>query len=120
MDLIELKQKKSKNFIRHPWEEVRLQVLHFFLEKYLPAKSNIADVGSGDAFIAQSVAKVFSQYNVAAVDLHYTPEIIQSIKIRELENIHFYQTVKHMFADHQQPLNAIVLMDVIEHVESPS
>lgn len=120
MDLIELKKKGLENFVRHPWEQARLRVLHFFLKKYLPGKSSLADVGSGDAFIAQSLAKAFSQYNVAAVDPHYTPEIIESIKIPELKNIHFYKTINHMIADHHKPLNAVVLMDVIEHVENPS
>lgn len=116
MDLIELKNKT--NTARHPWEYARFNVLKSFLKKLIkdiPAPT-IIDIGCGDSFVMESIAKIYPTAKLIGVDTAFTPDIIAETNKRLTnKNISFYYNINEV------PLyikaDCILLMDVIEHIE---
>lgn len=113
MDLIEQKKISSFEFKRHPWETVRFKALVFLLKK-IPAKNFLIDVGSGDAFVAGELACNFPDSKIEAVDINYDDEFI---KANERSNMSFLKSVTDISTS--SPVNVILMMDVLEHIEKP-
>ena len=113
MDLKEQKNIVTTRFKRHPWEIVRLRIL-FFLLKKLPAKKFIVDIGSGDAFVATGLSKKLLNSKLAAVDIHYDEQFING---QEETNLVFFKNIHNVPAS--KPVDVILLMDVLEHIEKP-
>lgn len=116
MDLVEYKLVKKEGFSRHPWELTRLRFLRFLVNR-LPGKKNIADVGSGDGYLAAGIAGSQPGATVTAVDINYTEEILAFLNEQKPLNLQFTNELKEIPSN--TPANAIVLMDVLEHVEQP-
>lgn len=118
MDLVELSKVKEEKFKRHPWELARARILLFFLHKFISETSTIADIGSGDAFIAKNTAVNFPHSFVLAVDKNYSGDIIQTLKYNSPKNIYFVSDISEI---HQptSSIDAFILMDVIEHIANP-
>lgn len=116
MDLVEYKLIKEKTFRRHPWEQTRLRVLRFLLQR-LPRIKNIADTGSGDGYLAAGIASRYQEANVTAIDINYTDQLLKELEITKPANLHFTRNLSDIPAD--QPTDAIILMDVLEHIEIP-
>ena len=118
MDIIEFTRLENRyNLDRHPWETTRLKIIRYLLHKNIQGKEQIIDIGSGDAFIAKQIAHSFPNSFVTAVDIHYTDQIIAAIKIPELPNIHFINNIDQI--NQKKKAEAIILMDVLEHVQHP-
>ena len=113
MDLIEQKKIIIPNFQRHPWEIARLKILIFLLKKN-SSKNFIVDIGSGDAFIAEQLSKNFHGLKVAGVDINYDE---QFIKANKKNNLIFFKHINHLPVDMR--IDAVLLMDVLEHIEKP-
>lgn len=113
MDLIEQEKIGSPEFKRHPWELARFKIL-LFLMRLSPAKNYIADIGSGDGYVTTQLTKKLPYSRIAAVDIHYTDEFIRNnqnnrqIFVKQLTDI-----------PEGQHIDTVLLMDVIEHVETP-
>ena len=76
MDLIEI----SNSINRHPWEIARKNIVHKWISDRIQNESiDILDVGSGDAYVADSFTKAFSS-NAYCVDTGYTTDMINTIK----------------------------------------
>lgn len=116
MDLVEYKLIKEKTFRRHPWELSRERFLHFLIDQ-LPVKKNLADTGSGDGYLAASVAKRYPEARVTAIDINYTNELLEHLQQNKPANLHFTRDIHDIPPDH--PADAILLMDVLEHIEKP-
>jgi hypothetical protein len=114
MDLLEQEKITSPNFKRHPWELARHQVLHFFLKK-IPSKNFIVDIGSGDAYIAKELSKIYSRSKIAAVDPNYDDE---SIAKNEEVRLAFSKKIKDI--ESTETVDVILLMDVLEHIQHPA
>jgi 2-polyprenyl-3-methyl-5-hydroxy-6-metoxy-1,4-benzoquinol methylase len=114
MDLLELKQ-IGKNFKRHPWELARSKVLLFFVGKLFRGKGSLVDIGSGDGFMAKSVAGKFPQVNIIAVDSNYSNYIVHNITDSRLTNISFLEDIPSS----PVTFDGAILMDVLEHIEKP-
>ncbi len=102
---------------RHPWELARLKMLRFFIRKTVADKKLIADVGSGDAFLAGGVAVSWPESNVVAADINYDQALLQKLQEHKPVNLHFTNDI--ISINSAANLSAIVLMDVLEHVEHP-
>jgi hypothetical protein len=113
MDLIEQKKIASSKFRRHPWELARFRILRFFLAKKMSGKF-IADIGSGDAFIARMLLNQFPECKVAAIDIYYDQQFISE---NNESNLMFFKNIKDIPA--RQPVDVVLLMDVLEHIEKP-
>jgi hypothetical protein len=113
MDLLEQKKISSANFKRHPWELARFQILSFLLARISP-KNFIVDVGSGDAFIATRLAQTFTDSRIAAVDINYDDQFIFE---NEKPNLFFSKNIHNLKIT--QHVDAVLLMDVLEHIQNP-
>jgi hypothetical protein len=116
MDLVEYKLVKEKSFQRHPWELTRLRFLRFLVNR-LTRKKNIADIGSGDGFLAAGIATAQPAATITAVDINYTSDILALLNEQKPVNLWFTNELNEIPAD--TPTDAIILMDVLEHVEQP-
>ena len=108
----------TQNFFRHPWEKTRASNCSFFLNKNGKKFSHIIDIGSGDAFLLKKIEEnsVANQYS--AVDIAYTPEIINEIKKNDPGSlISFYSSLKQLNISKDKS-NCILLLDVLEHCEN--
>ncbi|MGE5519648.1 MAG: class I SAM-dependent methyltransferase [Candidatus Dadabacteria bacterium] len=114
MDLIELKQ-IGTDFKRHPWELVRSKILMYFVDKLFNEKVSLVDIGSGDAFIAKSLARKFPENTIIAIDNNYSNYIVHNITESGLRNISFLEDISSA----GRKFNGAILMDVLEHIEKP-
>lgn len=118
MDITELIKVSNTGFKRHPWELTRLKMLRFFIRKcFLSKPSVILDLGSGDAFLAKSIAERYKQANVYAADINYSSKILEIITKNKPTNLFFYDEIEKIPTD--CPIDAVVMMDILEHLESP-
>jgi len=116
MDLVEYKLIKEKSFRRHPWEQTRMQFLFYLLNR-LHNKKNFADTGSGDGYLASGIATRYPEARVTAIDINYTDELQKELNIAKPVNLRFTRDL-NVIPDHP-PADAIILMDVLEHIEKP-
>lgn len=116
MDISELKRAGlTKNINRHPWEIARGRIIRFLLTKHQVHSKHIADIGSGDAFVLKTLAKTGLAQNYSAVDIAYTPEIIQELASGDnTSKISFYNDFSLLF-DIAIKADTLLLMDVLEH-----
>lgn len=112
MDLAEQKKINALQFKRHPWELTRLKIVAFQIKK--ASKNLIVDVGSGDAYIAAQLSKTFPNSKLTAVDINYTDEFIKS---NENGRLTFLRSIDDLPSS--EPIDVLLLMDVLEHIEKP-
>ena len=113
MDLVELHKIDPKKFKRHPWELARFKILGFFLS--VKSSGNfIVDVGSGDAFIARQLSEKFPQNKLAAIDSNYD---LQFITEHQQPNLLLFKSINEVTSS--EPIDFVLLMDVLEHMEKP-
>ncbi|HVK96859.1 MAG TPA: methyltransferase domain-containing protein, partial [Flavisolibacter sp.] len=116
MDLLEY-SRTANDFKRHPWELSRLKILKFFLEHKIKSKDTILDLGSGDAFIAKSIAAAYPASQVYAVDINYNVGTINKLSEGQ-KNILFKTSIENDQSG--QKIDVVLLMDVLEHIEMPA
>lgn len=116
MDIKEFLLAKNKNIKRHPWELARLKMLSFFISQY-QKPGTIADIGSGDAFLASEIARHYPDSTVMAVDINYTQELINELIAHYPKNLFFYNNTGS--ATNNIKIDFVILMDVLEHIENP-
>jgi hypothetical protein len=112
MDLNERRVGGSRR--RHPWEQARRRLVSRVLADELrsgtyPAPRRALDIGSGDAWLAGKLAADFGLEAVHALDIGYSDadcEVLRTNVVRPTR----------VYPDH--PSDVVLLLDVIEHVES--
>jgi len=118
MDLLELKSVKTESFVRHPWEVARARIVLNFINRRKKKPKAIVDMGSGDAFIAGSVAKEYPQTTVTAIDINYKEEDLKVLKINKSGNLAYFSDIGSI-EKNPYPIDILLLMDVLEHIEHP-
>lgn len=116
MDLLEY-SKRTNTFNRHPWEMARVDILLFFIRSLPNPARHILDIGSGDAFIATSVAEVYPDALVAAIDTNYNEAVITALSKKTPPNLNLHNNLLDVYLPDKADL--VVLMDVLEHVAQP-
>lgn len=121
MDLVELKQQDNLESInRHPWEQARMKVIDGLLSKNYDrhAQLTILDVGCGDTFVAESILEKFPNSKLYCIDIAFTPEWLEYYK-NKYKNIelHVYSSLQEAIVDINDNIDAILFLDVIEHIE---
>jgi len=102
MDLTE----KTLNINRHPWELSRTKCVLSILKKYI--LNTVADIGAGDRFFISKL-RPFISGKAYAVDVGYNKsEVIDGIHC--LNNTHDIPKLNGG--------GAIIMMDVLEHIEN--
>lgn len=110
MDLIEI----TGNTERHPWEIARKNIVHKFISKVNRGNLKILDVGSGDAYLADSFTKNFKESKCFCVDTGYTADLVKKIKTDfKNKNLTLYSSLNEVKTDF---IDIVTLLDVIEHV----
>lgn len=104
MDLTE----KTANINRHPWELSRAHCILNLIKRY--TLRNVADIGAGDLFFASKL-KTAVRGDVYAIDTGYGERSKITDGINCLNNI----SDLHRIED-----GAIILMDVLEHIDNDS
>lgn len=102
---------------RHPWETARLAVLCDLMERHLPgfgkAGDTLLDIGCGDAWLLEQLAKTWPDARCVGLDSALTPALAAAINAR-LPNMRVYADAAGLPADARY--RAVLLLDVIEHV----
>ena len=110
MDLIEI----SNNTIRHPWETARKIITSKFISSIQKKNIKILDVGSGDAYLADSFTKKFHNSRSYCVDSGYTSNLINKIENTfKNNNLNLYSSLNDVEVN---TIDIVTLLDVIEHV----
>lgn len=117
MDLKEYKDHSYAHNKRHPWEQTRFHIIKYFIKP--TKKNNILDIGSGDAYLAGSLANHYKESKVFAIDINYNQDHINKIKPNIPDNLLLFNnlaTAKNIMTNNA---DVVLLMDVLEHVELP-
>ena len=79
MDLVEASARAFASGPRHPWERARLTFVSRLISSHggIAAGDVIIDVGCGDTFVVESLARRFPTATFYAVDRAFTPELIR-------------------------------------------
>ena len=110
MDLLEITDNKN----RHPWEIARKIIVSKLIDKTQKKNIKILDIGSGDAFLANSFTKRSKNYYTYCVDTEYTTELINEIEDGfKNKNLKLHSTLNDVKVD---KIDITTLLDVIEHV----
>lgn len=117
MDLKEYAQRSETNK-RHPWEEARLKMLAFFISR-IEREKIILDIGSGDAYLASSIARKYPASKIAAVDINYNDALIEALSTNKPSNLSFYNELPAVVPDFLKSAGIVILMDVLEHTGTP-
>jgi len=102
---MDLTEEKISCGNRHPWELSRAQCVLNIIKKH--AVRNVADVGAGDRFFTSKLSDVATGTGYA-VDTGYTE------KSAIIDGVHCVNDISEL----TEPVDAVILMDVIEHVQN--
>ena len=120
MDLRESRESVTYNGGRHPWELARVEVVHRLLTRALAGKTPqmILDIGCGDAFFVQQLARRYPSASLVAVDIEFDEALLESLREQvSPQRISLYKTLEEAALETQQKADVVLLLDVIEHIE---
>lgn len=118
MDLVEAKARGFVESARHPWERARLALAARLIARHvtLSAGDTVLDIGCGDSFVVESLAKQYPDVRFYAVDSAFTPGLIAMFEQRlTVSNVSLFASLDDVPKDVSASL--VLLMDVLEHVE---
>lgn len=118
MDLVEAQSGGFAQTSRHPWERARLALVSRLIARSAPLADGdvVLDVGCGDTFVAESLARAYPRVQFYAVDSAFTPELIDTFTRRmSVGNVALFSSLGEVPAARAASL--VLLMDVLEHVE---
>lgn len=113
----DIKRKSSK---RHPWEESRFKVVLTLLKQRIKnfpkAELSILDMGCGDTYFVECLAKELPLCNFHAVDIEFSNKYFQELEIKfSGTNINVYKNLEDI--KNVAQIDIVLLLDVIEHIE---
>jgi hypothetical protein len=117
MDLAEAGARGFAPMPRHPWERARLALVSRLIRQHAPPADDdvVIDVGCGDTFVVESLARRYARTRFFAVDNAFTPELIAAFRQRiTAQNVTLLSSLDDVPRD--RPASLILLMDVLEHV----
>lgn len=118
MDLAEAKVRGFTAGSRHPWERARLALAAQLIARYVPLRPGdvVLDVGCGDTFVVESLAKQYPHVSFFAVDSAFTPDLMAMFEQRlTVPNVSLFASLDAVPSTSAAAL--VLLMDVLEHVE---
>jgi hypothetical protein len=117
MDLVEARARGFTVGSRHPWERARLSVAARLIARYVRLRPGdvVLDVGCGDTFVVESLARQHPETQFYAVDSAFTSDLIEVFRARmTVSNVQLSATLDGVPRDRRASL--VLLMDVLEHV----
>jgi hypothetical protein len=118
MDLVEAKVRTSTASERHPWETARIAVVQKLIERYatLRRESLVIDVGCGDTFVVEQLARAYPDVSFYAVDTAFTAELIGLYRMKTAANVQLASSLDAIVLPQRAAASLVLLMDVIEHI----
>ena len=120
MDLVEVKNRKDDNMVRHPWELARLEVVNSLLQGVIKNESgfNVLDIGCGDVFFISKLSDLYPKANFYAIDIAFTDEIISKLaESVKGKNIFLFKSLEEANQHLKNPADLVLLLDVVEHIK---
>jgi hypothetical protein len=117
MDLVEARAGSFEASVRHPWEQARLALAYQLIRRHVDLQpgDTVLDIGCGDTFVAEELARRYPGVQFYAVDSNFTDQVIATLRSRlTVKNVSLFASLDWVPAG--QPASLILLMDVIEHV----
>ncbi len=115
MDLREAAVHAAVPATRHPWEVARIDAVRGLIARHvtLPIEATVVDVGSGDGFVVEELARTYPGVRLFAIDTAFTPEMLTQERAgTSIRALHSVDDIPPLEA----PASLVLLMDVIEHV----
>src|SRR5262245_51235084 len=84
MDLVEANASTSAVVVRHPWERARLSLAHDLIRRHVPLRAGdtVLDIGCGDTFVSEALARRHPDVLFYAVDNAFTSQQIETLRGR--------------------------------------
>ena len=120
MDLLEVKERVIKQEVRHPWELARLKIITELIGKYTNIKEDslILDIGCGDLFVIEHIARIYPRAKFFAVDTAFNKELIEYYnKTVVLNNLKLFPSLNEALPFISDEVDLVLLLDVIEHIK---
>jgi hypothetical protein len=117
MDLVEARARGFEAAVRHPWEQARLSLVGRLLARHVTLKPEdlVLDIGCGDTFVVEALARAYPAVTFYAVDSAFTVELIEAFRARlTVPNVSLFASLEAV--PRITPASVVLLMDVIEHV----
>lgn len=107
---MDLKESPLEGARRHPWERTRSRFFVDRIAELLERGGRVLDLGAGDAFFADELARRCPRAEISCCDLGYDAGTIARLA-RLYPNLHFAREAK------AQRFDVAIALDVAEHVE---
>ncbi len=117
MDLVEAKARGFEVGGRHPWERARLALVARLIARHATLRTGdvVLDVGCGDTFVVESLARLYPAVQFHAVDSAFTDDVMAIYRARvAAPNVSLFASLDELPIG--RPAALVLLMDVIEHV----
>jgi 2-polyprenyl-3-methyl-5-hydroxy-6-metoxy-1,4-benzoquinol methylase len=119
MDLVEARARAVESAGRHPWERARVEAVRSLIERHAPLQAGdvVLDVGCGDSYVVEQLARRYPGVHFHAVDTGFTDETIGHLRARlEDVNVSLHRSLDDVQPLTVTPVAVVLLMDVLEHV----
>jgi hypothetical protein len=117
MDLIEASARQHEALVRHPWEQARLDLVRNVIASDVPLQPGdvVVDIGCGDTFVVEQLARAYPGVGFVAVDSAFTPDLLAMLTAKlTVPNVTLFSSLDQVTLARSAAL--VLLMDVIEHV----
>jgi SAM-dependent methyltransferase len=117
MDLVEARATGSGAVVRHPWERARLSLAQDLIRRHVSLRAGdaVLDIGCGDTFVCEALARRYPEVHFYAVDNAFTNQQIAALRGRlTVPNVSLFASLDAVPL--AGPAALVLLMDVIEHV----
>ncbi|MGC4084861.1 MAG: class I SAM-dependent methyltransferase [Vicinamibacterales bacterium] len=118
MDLAEARSRAFDAGPRHPWERARLALASNLVARNTTLRKDdiVLDIGCGDTFVVEALARQYPHVRFYAVDTAFTPELIALFERRlTASNVSLASSLDDV--PQEKAASLILLMDVLEHVD---
>ena len=109
---MDLSERSGRVTRRHPWETARVTAVRKIVGGLGLEGPRVLDVGSGDGYLVQALHQALRFRDVIAQDIHLTDALAAELRRPGVEFV-------RELTDPNYRADLILLMDVLEHVESP-
>jgi len=125
MDLKELRLAGDGK--RHPWELARRRVVadkvrsvarrHHFARRN---QAHIVDLGCGDAYLVEFLARTFPHFNFVGVDINFSDDDLTTLRQTRAnqKNLSVHKTLDDARNSIPDTVSLVTLLDVVEHIEN--
>ena len=124
---MDLKEARLTGYVvqaRHPWELARREVVADLIRRHVPAvvgrPARVLDLGCGDTWLIEQLAQDLPAAHFAGVDIAFPPQMVENLNRRyaaQGQSLRVYDQLAAQAAADPGPVDLVLLLDVIEHIE---